>query len=500
MKHGLPSTSMIRKLLILPALILQAAAAPNIILIYADDLGYGDPGCYGGRSIPTPHIDRLAANGMRFTSAYATSSTCTPSRYALLTGRYPWKREGTGILPGDASMIIPPGSPTLASVLKAAGYRTGVVGKWHLGLGTASEPVDWNASIKAGPQQIGFDHCFIMAATGDRVPTVYVENDRVRNLDPADPIQVSYKQKVGNLPTGRENPGQRKFGADDQHSDTITHGVSRIGFMSGGAKAMWKDDELGDEFTAQALKFIEREKERPFFLFFALHEPHVPRVPAARFVGKSGLGPRGDAIVQLDSHVGAVVERLERLKLLENTLIILSSDNGPVLDDGYEDGAVAMNGDHKPAGPLSGGKYSKLEAGTRVPMIVSWPGRISTGVSDALFSQVDFTATFAALVGHRPPPGDGLDALDVLLGKNRTGRSHVVQHGMSGLALREGDWKFIPASKGAPTFKDMRSGNSGRPQLYQLSKDPGETDNLAESQPELCTRLATLLSEITSRP
>ena len=366
---------------------LLAAAKPNIVLIYADDLGYGDLGCYGASAIPTPHLDRLAAGGLRFTAAYATSSTCTPSRYALLTGNYPWRKKGNEILPGDAAMVIPPGSTTVASILRDAGYRTGVVGKWHLGLGTAAEPVDWNGEIKAGPLQIGFDYNFIMAATGDRVPSVFVENNRVRNLDPADPIQVSYGKKVGDWPTGRENPDLRKFGADDQHSDTITNGVSRIGFMTGGKSALWKDEELGDDFTAKALEFIEREKAKPFFLFFALHEPHVPRVPAPRFVGKTTLGPRGDAIAQLDDHVGAVIAKLSELKLLENTLVLVSSDNGPVLDDGYEDGAVAKNGDHKPAGPFSGGKYSKHEAGTRVPLIVSWPGTIAPGVSAAVCSE-----------------------------------------------------------------------------------------------------------------
>jgi arylsulfatase A-like enzyme len=253
---------MFRLLACLLASPLLAAEKPNIVLIYADDLGYGDLGCYGAKAVPTPHLDRLAAGGLRFTAAYATSSTCTPSRYALLTGNYPWRKKGNEILPGDAAMVIPPGSTTVASVLRDAGYRTGVVGKWHLGLGTAAEPVDWNGEIKAGPLQLGFDHCFIMAATGDRVPSVFVENNRVRHLDPADPIRVSYDKKVGDWPTGRENPDLRKFGADDQHSDTITNGVSRIGFMTGGKAALWKDKELGDHFTAKALEFIDREKAK----------------------------------------------------------------------------------------------------------------------------------------------------------------------------------------------------------------------------------------------
>ena len=473
------------------------AATPNIVLIYADDLGYGDLGCYGATAIKTPNLDRLAAGGLRFTAAHATSATCTPSRYALLTGVYPWREKGHNILPGDAAMIIQPGSTTLASVLKKAGYRTGVVGKWHLGLGTTEQPVDWNGTIDAGPLQIGFDSCHIMAATGDRVPTVFVDNNRVANLDPADPIRVSYKVKVGDEPTGREHPELLKFGGDPQHSDTITHGISRIGFMTGGKSALWKDEELGDHFTAKALEFIDREKDKPFFLFFALHEPHVPRVPAPAYVGKTGLGPRGDVIAQLDDHVGAVMRKLEQLKLLENTLVIISSDNGPVLDDGYQDGAVAKNGGHTPAGPYSGGKYSKLEAGTRVPLIISWPGKIAPAVSAAATSQIDFLASFATLVGQPLPAGDGRNALEVLLGKSNIGRDVIIEEGISGLALKAGDWKYIPPHKGEPKFKDMRSGNSPQAQLYHLAEDPAETRNLASRNPEKLQELAALLEQVT---
>jgi len=338
-----------------------------------------------------------------------------------------------------------------------------------------------------------------MAATGDRVPSVYVENRRVRNLDPADPIRVSYQKKIGDWPTGRENPDQRKFGADDQHSDTITNGVSRIGFMTGGKSALWKDEELGDDFTAKALEFIGEDKGKPFFLFFALHEPHVPRVPAPRFVGKTPLGPRGDVIAQLDDHVGKVMARLGELHLLENTIVIVSSDNGPVLDDGYEDHAVAKNGDHRPAGPFSGGKYSKLEAGTRVPMIVSWPGTIQPGVTAAVFTQLDLLASFAALTGRPVPEGDSANALDVLTGKSETGRAAIVQEGISGLALRVGDWKYIPPHKGGAAFKDMRSGNNPQPQLYNLARDPAETLNLAKENPDQLRKLAAMLDQITGR-
>lgn len=474
-----------------------AADRPNIVLIYADDLGYGDLGCYGGKAIKTPNLDRLAAGGLRFTAAYATSATCTPSRYALLTGKYPWREKGHTILPGDASMIIPAGSTTLPAILQQAGYRTGVVGKWHLGLGTAAEPVDWNGTIHCGPRQIGFDSSYIMAATGDRVPTVFVDNDRVANLDPLDPIKVSYQQKTGSEPTGRDHPELLKFGADPQHSDTITNGISRIGFMTGGMAARWKDEELGDHFTAKAMEFIELEKAKPFFLLFAMHEPHVPRVPAPAYVGRTGLGPRGDVIAQLDDHVGAVIAKLEQSGLLENTLVIVTSDNGPVLDDGYQDDAIAKNRDHRSGGPFSGGKYSKLEAGTRVPMIISWRGKITPAVSAAATSQVDFLASFATLAGQPVPAGDSKNALDVLLGKSAVGRDAVVEEGISGLALMAGEWKFIPPHQGAPMFKVMRSGNSPLPQLYNLADDPAETHNLASENPAKLKELAAMLAQIT---
>jgi arylsulfatase A-like enzyme len=479
-----------------------AAEKPNIILIYADDLGYGDLGCYGAKAIATPNIDRLAAGGLRFTDAHATSSTCTPSRFALLTGTYPWRQKGTGILQGDAPLIIPPGSVTLPSLLQKAGYRTGVVGKWHLGLGTVEKPADWNGLITPSPADVGFDHHHIMAATGDRVPTVYVENGRVVNLDPQDPIRISYKEKIGNEPVGREQPSARLMGADDQHSDTITHGVSRIGYMSGGKAALWKDEELGDHFTAKAVSFLEANHEKPFFLFFALHEPHVPRVPAPRFVGKTSLGPRGDVIVQIDDHVRVIVAALERLGLTRDTLVLLTSDNGPVLDDGYADDSAVKNGDHKPAGPFGGGKYSKLDGGTRVPLIVSWPGTVAPGESAALFSQVDLLATFAALAGQPVPAGaavDSTDATAALLGKSAAGRGEIVQQGTGGLAFRRGNWKYIPPSSGPAANKTMRSGNLPKPQLYDLSKDPGENENLATRHPDKLKELAEAFRKVAGK-
>ena len=332
-----------------------AAEKPNVVLLYADDLGYGDVSCYGSKTISTPNIDRLAAEGLRFTDGHCSAATCTPSRFAMLTGEYAFRQKGTGILPGDAKLIIPPGRATLASVFQGAGYRTGVVGKWHLGLGEGG--LDWNGAIKPGPLEIGFDHCFIMAATGDRVPCVYVQDHRVVGLDPTDPIQVSYQQPYPGEPTGKANPELLRMHPSHGHDMALINGISRIGYMKGGKSAIWKDEDMADTFTAAAVKFIGASKGGPFFLYFAAHDPHVPRVPHPRFTGKSGMGPRGDAILQFDDCVGAIMAELDRLGLKENTLVLLSSDNGPVVDDGYKDEAVEKLGSHKPAGPLRGGKY-----------------------------------------------------------------------------------------------------------------------------------------------
>ncbi len=461
-----------------------AARRPNIIFILADDVGYGDLGCYGAKKVRTPHLDRLAAAGLRFTDGHAASATCTPTRYALLSGQYPWRKKGTGILPGDAALILEPGRPTLPSLLKAAGYATGVVGKWHLGLGDGA--IDWNAEIRPGPLEIGFDSAFIMPATGDRVPCVYVEDRRVAGLDPKDPIRVSYKQKVGDEPTGKENPELLTMKLTRGHDFTIVNGISRIGWMSGGKAARWKDEEMADVFARKAVEFVEKNRERPFFLYFATHDAHVPRVPHPRFAGKSGCGTRGDAIEQLDDTVGQVLAALDRLKLAENTLVIFSSDNGPVLDDGYADGAVKDLNGHVPAGPLRGGKYSLYEAGTRVPFLARWPARIKPGVSDALVCQVDAAASFAALAGRELPPDaapDSLNVLPALLGESKEGRDHLIEHA-NGLAIRKGGWKLVPGKA------------KGGDELYDLSSDLGETKNLAGQHPEIVKELSDLLAKV----
>lgn len=467
-----------------------AADKPNIVYIYGDDIGYGDLACYGTGTAATPQVDRLAREGLRFTSAYATSATCTPSRYGLLVGEYPWRRKGTGVLPGDAALIIAPGRTTLPSMLRKAGYATAVVGKWHLGLGSGR--IDWNQRITPGPNEIGFDHSFIMAATCDRVPCVYLENGKVVNLDPADPIEVSYRQPFPGLPTGTTERAKLRMDWSRGHNDAVINGIGRIGFMKGGKSAIWKDEDMADEFARQAVAFITRSKDKPFFLYLAANDIHVPRLPHPRFVGKTGMGPRGDAIVSFDWMTGRVLETLDQLGLAANTLVIVSSDNGPVLDDGYVDGAVAKLGAHRPTGPWRGGKYSLFEGGTRMPFVVRWPARVKPGVSDAIISQVDLLASLAALTGQTLAEGDAPDSRNVLpalLGESASGRDHVVVHD-GNIAIRSGPWKYLPPA----------SGNQGKPgavgQLFNLADDPGETTNLARKNLDKVAELKAELQAV----
>ncbi len=479
---------------------------PNVVLIYADDLGYGDVSAYGARRLRTPQIDSLAAQGFRFTNAHAAAATCTPSRYAMLTGEYAWRREGTGVLPGDAPLIIAPGRTTLASVMKRAGYRTAVVGKWHLGLGDGH--IDWNGEIRPGPREIGFDESFLVPATGDRVPCVYVENGRVRGLDPNDPIKVSYRHPVGDEPTGKAHPELLRIHPSAGHDQTIVNGISRIGYMSGGRSARWVDEDMADVLTAKACAFVEQHRDEPFFLYFASHDIHVPRVPHARFAGRSGLGPRGDVILQLDWSAGAILETLDRLKLENKTLVVFTSDNGPVVDDGYRDQAREKLGGHRPSGPLRGGKYSAFDGGTRVPLIVRWPGRVKPGVSDALVDQVDFLASFAALTRQTLALHDGpdsYDVLDALLGRSTTGRDSLVEQAGT-LSLIAGRWKLISPHEGPKVHPEtmIELGNDPQPQLYDLRVDLGERRNVAGRHPdvvrELTQRLARIRQEGRTRP
>ena len=475
------------------------ATLPNIVLIYTDDLGYGDVSSYGATAIETPNIDRLATEGMLFTDAHASSATCTPSRYTLLTGEYAWRREGTGIARGDAAMIIDPDRTTMADMLKRAGYTTSVIGKWHLGLGGEGGP-DWNGDISPGPLDIGFDEAFLIPATGDRVPTVYVENRRVVGLDPNDPIEVSFKGPIGDDPTGKEHPDLLKMHPSHGHDMTIVNGISRIGYMKGGTEARWVDEDMADVITEKAVEFIDRNQDTPFFLYYSTHDIHVPRVAHARFAGVSGMGPRGDVILQLDWAVGEILDALDRLDLAENTLVIFTSDNGPVVDDGYEDQAVELLGDHEPSGPFRGGKYSAFEAGTRVPFIVRWPRQVQPGESDALTSQVDLFASLASLTGidlSEEEAPDSFDQIHTILGHTSMGREYLIEHNSAGtLSLIKDGWKYIEPNDRSPynANTDIELGNAPEPQLYHLEEDIGERNNLAGEHPDKVEEFAAMLA------
>lgn len=480
----------------------QVVKKPNIIILYVDDLGYADVGAYGAIGVETPHIDKLAQNGVKFTDAHSSAATCTPSRYSLLTGNYAFRNDAA-ILPGDAPLLIDTAQATLPKMLKEAGYRTGVVGKWHLGLGIGD--VDWNKKISPGPEAVGFDYSFLIPATGDRVPTVFVENGEVVNLDPEDPIEVSYKEKIGDRPTGIENPELLKMKADKQHSQTIVNGISRIGYMAGGKSAEWVDEEFAFVLNEKARKFMQEDKEHPFFLFYSFHDIHVPRVPHPKFKGASTMGARGDAIAQVDYVVGEIVNEVEKLGLAENTIILFTSDNGPVLDDGYFDKASKLVGEHDPSGPFRGGKYSIYEAGTRVPTIVYWPGTVSPSESNAMMNQLDLFASFASLVGEDPGKDvvDSQNHLDAWLGKTRVGRKQMLEEAFT-LALRDGDWKYIQPFQGdqIPAWmanKDVEPGLSEEPQLYNLEIDIAEQHNLAEENPEMVARFQKEIRRIVNK-
>lgn len=245
---------------------------PNIVFIYADDLGYGDLSAYGATELSTPNIDKLANKGIKFTNGYATFATCTPSRFALLTGTYPWRNKNAKILPGTAPLLIDTTQVTLPKILKTKGYHTGIVGKWHLGLGTGN--VNWNTRISPGPNEVGFDYSYIMAATQDRVPTVYIQDGYVDNLNPNDPIEVNYDVNFEGEPTGTNNPEMLKFKGDPQHSNTIVNGVSRIGYMKGGESARWIDEDMADHFLAKAQSYVQAHKKEPFF-YTTLYSNHM---------------------------------------------------------------------------------------------------------------------------------------------------------------------------------------------------------------------------------
>lgn len=501
LKHLITSLAIL--LLLSSAEVIAAERPPNIVVVMADDLGYGDLSCYGATSLKTPNIDRLAQQGQRFTSGYCSASTCTPTRYSFLTGTYAFRKKGTGIAPPNSPALIQEGTTTIASLLQSVGYKTAVIGKWHLGLGT-QEP-DWNGSLKPGPLEIGFDRCFLLPTTNDRVPQVYVENHRVLNLDPKDPLWVGNKKPSEEHPTGITHRETLKMDWSHGHNSTIHNGISRIGFYTGGHAARFRDEDLSDKWVEQSIEWMEANQENPFFLFFSSHDLHVPRVVHERFQGSTTLGPRGDAIAELDWCVGELTKTLERLKLAENTLVVFCSDNGPVMDDGYKDDAIEKQGSHRPAGPYQGGKYNVYEGGTRTPFITYWPGRISPGESDAMVCTIDLAASCAALAGASMPDDaclDSFDILDALLGKKgANGRDHLIQqdNGQGGnYGFRVGDWKLLRHDSKRTKNTGLRL--QGRPvsqyQLYNLKADPSESNNVIKENQDVASQMKQQLEEL----
>ena len=449
------------------------ARKPNIVIILADDLGWGDPGCYNPQSkTPTPNIDRLAAQGVRFTDAHSPSSVCTPTRYGLLTGRYAWRTSlKSGVLQGYDPLLIETGRMTIASLLKRSGYHTGAVGKWHLGFGHEKK-VDYAKPLVPGPNAVGFDYFFGIPSSLDFTPYVYVENERVIAL-PSATVADSKHQRDG---------GQ--------------------GFWRGGEAAPgFKHEETLQVLTDTAVAFVQKQsKEQPFFLYFALTAPHTPWLPTTEFRGRSGAGDYGDFVVQTDAAVGRVVKALDDAKLGEETLVIFTSDNGAHwLPREVEQFA------HRANGPWRGQKADIWEGGHRVPFIARWSGRIKpNSVSDELICLTDLMVTTAAIIGVALPGDaaeDSHNILPALLGRKqqRPIRQTIVHHSSDGtFAIRQGEWK-LALGLGSHGFSDPKTidpkPGEAAGQLYNLKDDPGEQNNLWLRKPETVARLTALLEK-----
>ena len=482
---------------------------PNVVIIYGDDVGFGDVGVYGSKMIPTPNIDKLAKEGIRFNDGHCVAATSTPSRFSMLTGVHAFRHD-VSILPPNAPLTIPTNILTLPKLFKQAGYETGIVGKWHLGLGERGTPVNWNADVKPGPIELGFDKSFLLPSTNDRVPCVYLDGHRVQNLDKNDPLYIGKNIDEVNIPGSTQYPDGKKdrsamtyykntFG----HDQSVINGISRIGYMSGGKSALWNDETMTDVFVNQTRQFITANKEKPFFLFFASQCIHVPRAPNKRFQGATKLGYRGDSMVEFDWAVGEIMKMLEENGLSKNTIVIFSSDNGPVYDDGYADGTTnkLLNGEvdrgHDGSGQWNGGKYQIFEGGTRVPFIIRWPAGIKkTGISDALVSQIDFIASFAQMLNIKLAPNEAKDSrnmFNAFLGKDKTGSPYLVEEAGDALAVRNGQWKYIES----PIKKNRKSSQGGsEAALFNLAVDTAETNNIIADYPEKAAEMDKILSEI----
>ncbi len=469
---------------------------PNVIVILADDMGLGDISAYGSKAINTPNLDKLANEGVRFTNGFSSSATSTPSRYAMFTGMYPWRNPNARILAGDAPLLIGTEQYTMPKMMQAAGYKTAAIGKWHLGMGNGN--VDWNKQISPCANDIGFDYSCLIAATNDRVPTVYVEDGKVLGLEADDPIFVNYKTPFEGEPTAISNPELITMPWDHGHNNSVMNGIPRIGYQKGGKSAYWVDEDMADYFVDKVKNYVSENADEPFFLYYGLHQPHVPRAPHSRFVGTTDLGPRGDAVVEADWCVGELIAHLEKEGLLENTIIIYSSDNGPVLNDGYKDDAIERNGSHDALAGNRGGKYSLFEGGTNVPFMVYWKGVISPLVSDAMICQMDIMPSIAKMLNIEVPSMDGQEYMDVLLGKTNEGRSSLVHEAGGRMSYRKGDWAVVPPYKGgAINQKGIETGYNTAPTLWNVKQDPSQQNDLAQANPEKLNEMMSEFLEIT---
>ncbi|MBT3279461.1 MAG: arylsulfatase [Phycisphaerales bacterium] len=484
------------------------AALPNIVLINADDLGYGDLSCYGATKVKTPNIDKLATQGRRFTDAHSASAVCTPSRYSLLTGDYPIRKRGGIWKPIFLKnpLIIPPKKTTIASLLKQKGYATAIIGKWHLGFGTKN-PIDWNASLKPGPLELGFDYYYGVPVVNSHPPFVYVENHHVVGLDKADPFVY------------RKRAATQSF-----------HEKMGLGEIGGAKKAhlLYRDEKVGMTLTEKATTWLKaQKKDKPFFLYFATTNIHHPFTPAKRFQGTSQCGRYGDFIHELDWIVGEVVKTLDDMGVADNTLVIFTSDNGGMLNAG---GQEAWKKGHRLNGDLLGFKFDAWEGGHRIPFIARWPGKIKPrSTSGELISNVDMLATFAAATGQTLKETEGIDSFNVLpalVGEPKTPIRDsllICPFKPTHLALRKGKWMYISAQgnggfngkpgqhtcAGAPAFRLTKAKNSdiitdeGKfredappVQLYNLEEDVNEAQNLCRKHPEIVKEMQAQLKAI----
>lgn len=449
------------------------AETPNIVFILADDMGYGDPACFNPQSkCATPNIDRLAAEGMRFTDAHAAGSVCIPSRYGLLTGRYPFRANPVN---PDKRPLIEPGRTTIASLLQKAGYSTTMIGKWHLGF-VGGDQFDYARPLRGGPVDHGFDTFFGQHASLDIPPYFFIENDR---------CVVA--------PTAHT----------DEHHSPDWSPVQGAFWRPGGIAPGLKLEEVLPTYTRKAVEFLDHHKEargKPFFLYLALTGPHTPWLPMEQFRARSQGNLYTDFVAQVDDSVGQVLSAIERDGHLNDTLVFFSSDNGPVW---YPDDVKKYG--HASAGPWRGMKGDAWEGGHREPFVARWPGRIKAGAtSTALVDFTDMLATFADLTGVALPDGSAEDSfsfLPQLLAETpaRTGRTEMALFNAGSICLREGDWKLIPFLGSGGFSKPTRVKPApGEPagQLYNLATDPGETTNLYTIHPEIVQRLTRRTAQL----